>query len=262
MNPMSADADIRETASRAAYLLKDRLPALVMTGAGMSVESSIPPFRGPGGLWSKYDPMEYGHVDTLHSDPEKAWILLWDIMGTSAKASPNRAHISLARMEEKGWIGPIITQNVDGLHLIAGSKDVLELHGNIRRIRCMKCGRREVLDTDRMEEFSEKCECGGWKRPEIVFFGESLPEDVFVRSLGEASRTRSLIIIGTSGIVYPAAVIPEQVRSRGMKVVEINPRTTAYTDRISDIFIRAPATLGVCALEEALTDLMVNHNPK
>lgn len=254
---MSADAKkVEEQASKAAEFLEGNLPAMVLTGAGISVESEIPPFRGPGGLWSKYDPMEYGHIETLKRDPEKAWILLWDIIRSSSGAKPNEAHRSLARMEKKGWIGPVVTQNVDGLHILGGSSDVLEIHGNVRRMYCQQCGREEELVVERIDEFKPLCECGGWKRPDIVFFGEALPDDVFGRSLKAASEYKSILIIGTSGIVYPAAMIPEEVKLRGGAVVEINPSRTPYTDRSTDQFIKAPATVGVVALERALERLM------
>ena len=254
---MSADArrPVMEQASRAAEALEGKLPALVLTGAGISVESGIPPFRGPGGLWSKYDPMEYGHIDTLKRAPEKAWILLWDIIGTSSKAVPNEAHRSLASMEKKGYVGPIVTQNVDGMHLLAGSEDVLEIHGNARRIYCQKCGREEILEVEMLDSFDYNCECGGLKRPDIVFFGESLPDEVFRRSLEAAASCESILIVGTSGIVYPAAMIPEEVKLRGKLVVEVNPSRTPYTERSTDHFIKAPATVGVPALEKALDDL-------
>ncbi|MGA1822750.1 MAG: SIR2 family NAD-dependent protein deacylase [Thermoplasmatota archaeon] len=248
--------DLGNRAEQAAILIKDRLPAVVLTGAGMSVESNIPPFRGPGGLWEKYDPMEYGHIDTLSTDPEKAWILLNDIISTSAGAEPNIAHRLLAEMEDRGWVGPVITQNVDGLHLAAGSRDVLEIHGNVRKIFCMKCGKREDLAPEMWNEFSPRCGCGGWKRPDIVFFGEGLPDDVFGRSVRAASSTGAMIVIGTSGIVYPAAALPMETKRAGGVIIEINSRPSQYTSTITDIFLNAPATSGVARLEAALSRIL------
>lgn len=248
--------DLRQKAEEAALLIMDRLPSVILTGAGVSVESSIPPFRGLGGLWEKYDPMLYGHIDTLSTEPEKAWILLNDIISTSAEAEPNQAHVLLAEMEGRGMVGPVITQNVDGLHLAAGSRDVLEIHGNVRDIFCMECGKREKLNMDLWTDFSPRCGCGGWKRPEIVFFGEGLPDDVFSQSVRASAGAGSMIIIGTSGIVYPAAALPLETKRSGGVIIEINSQPSQYTSTVTDVFLKAPATVGVAELEAALGRIM------
>ncbi len=239
--------DLMKGAADAAELLSGISPIIALTGAGISVESGIPPFRGPGGLWEKYDPDEYGHIDTFHKDPGRSWEMLIEIIEGSLSAGPNEAHLSLSRLEERGIIGPVITQNIDGLHQAGGSRDVLELHGNARSITCTGCGRREELRD--LSAFSPRCGCGGWKRPDIVFFGEPLPERVLARAVVNAEMARGIIVVGTSGIVYPAAMIPEIVKRNGGKVVEINPISTIYTDSITDVFLESSATQGLVALE-------------
>ncbi len=243
--------DLIDVAAGAAELLRVLSPIIVLTGAGISVESGIPPFRGPGGLWEKYDSDEYGHIDTFRKDPERSWEMLIEIIKGSLSAEPNEAHLSLSRLEERGIIGPLITQNIDGLHQAAGSRDVLELHGNARALTCTGCGRKEELRD--LSSFSPRCGCGGWRRPNIVFFGEALPERVLTRALINAEMARAIIVVGTSGIIYPAAMIPEIVKRNGGRVVEINPFPTIYTDSITDVFLKSSATDGLKLIEEYLT---------
>ncbi len=235
--------------------MSGRLPLMVLTGAGISVESGIPPFRGEGGLWTRYDPFEYGHIETFKMHPERTWKMLREIIDGSMEAEPNEAHRSLARMERRGWIGPVVTQNVDGLHRTAGSEDIMELHGNARTIRCMGCGSREVLSKETYLDLDPKCTCGGWKRPDVVLFGEMLPEREILRALAAASSGVHLLVIGTSGMVQPASMIPYQVRSSGGMILEVNPNRSEYSGSISNHFIQARATEGVAAVEEAFIEI-------
>ncbi|MFW3145368.1 MAG: Sir2 family NAD-dependent protein deacetylase [Thermoplasmatota archaeon] len=250
--PMHYEESIQTAADRAAELLSDDLPILVLTGAGVSVESNIPPFRGEGGLWDRYDPYEYGHIDTFRVHPERSWEMLREIIEGSMRSMPNEAHRALARMEGKGWIGPVVTQNVDGLHAMAGTRDLIELHGNARRIYCMDCGRKEVLDPSTWSGFSIKCRCSSIKRPDIVFFGEMLPEDALGRAVETASKGPNILVIGTSGIVHPAASIPIIAKANGGLLVEINSQPSEFTGTLTDVFINGPATLGARALEDAI----------
>ena len=252
--PMMIPDRTMSDARRAASLIKDRLPAMVVTGAGISVESEIPPFRGPGGLWERYDPYEYGHIQTFREDPERTWIMLREIIEGSMDSEPNEAHLAIARMESRGWITPIVTQNVDGLHRIAGTKDLLEVHGNARHIYCPNCGRKELLDRESWRSFSIKCICGEVKRPDIVFFGEQLPEPQVQRAFLKAYEGVDTIVIGTSGVVQPVALIPPTASSNGGRMIEINPRETEFTSSFSDVHIKAPATVGTRALEIALDE--------
>ena len=241
---------------RAARSVAGRLPLLVLTGAGISVESGVPPFRGPDGLWSRYDPDLYGHIDTFRGEPELSWKLLDDIIRTSLGARPNEAHLSLARMESLGSVGLVATQNVDGLHTIAGSREVVELHGNARRIYCPSCGSREFLTPDSYPSFERRCRCGAYKRPDIVFFGESLSQSSMVRAFEAAGSGMPLLIIGTSGMVHPAAMLPHISGSSGSTIIEINPEPSEHSLTVADHFIRARAAEAVPALEKALKDIV------
>jgi NAD-dependent deacetylase len=227
---------------------------MIVTGAGISVESEIPPFRGPGGLWEKYDPYEYGHIETFRENPERTWKMLREIIDGSMNSEPNEAHFAIARMEGKGWAAPIVTQNVDGLHKIAGTRDLLEVHGNARHIYCPNCGRKEKLDKDTWGSFSIKCICGEVKRPDIVFFGEQLPESQVQKAFLKAYQGVDTIVIGTSGVVQPVAMIPPIAKTNGGCLIEINPQETEFTSSYSDIHVKAAATVGTRALEVALDE--------
>jgi NAD-dependent deacetylase len=251
---MKISDEIMKTARQAASLIKGKIPAMVVTGAGISVESEIPPFRGPGGLWERYDPYEYGHVDTFNENPERTWKMLKEIIDRAISTQPNEAHNALVRMEEKEWVKPIVTQNVDGLHGIAGSKDLLEVHGNARHIYCPHCGRKEMLDKNTWSSFNIKCFCGEIKRPDIVFFGEQLPELQVQKAILKAYQGVDTIIIGTSGVVQPVASIPPTAKTNGGRLIEINPNVTEFTAFYSDVHIKAPATVGTKALEIAMEE--------
>ncbi|MGA1793283.1 MAG: Sir2 family NAD-dependent protein deacetylase [Thermoplasmatota archaeon] len=258
---MSADAILipEETlsqAEKAAELISSRLPAMVVTGAGISVESSIPPFRGPGGLWERYDPYEYGHIDTFRKHPLRTWEMLREIIDGAMGSKPNEAHDVIYRLEKKGWVRPVVTQNVDGLHALAGTKDLLEVHGNARRIYCPTCGKKEYLDTTTWSDFKIECSCGSVKRPDIVFFGEQLPEAEIQAAFNKAYEGVDLIVVGTSGLVHPAAMIPGIAKASGGRIVEINPEKGDLSMVGPDILIQTRATIGMRALELALEKVM------
>jgi NAD-dependent deacetylase len=252
--PMKIPEEIKDEVVKGADLIKNRLPAMVVTGAGISVESNIPHFRGPGGLWERYDPYEYGHIETFKQNPQRTWKMLKEIIEGSINSRPNEAHFSLSRMESKGWIGPVVTQNVDGLHILAGTKDLLEVHGNARHIYCTGCGRTEILDEGSWETFSIKCLCGVVKRPDIVFFGEQLPQSHIQPAFLLAYQGVNTIVIGTSGVVQPVASLPPTAKANGGHVIEINPLESDLTSYCSDVHIKAPATVGTRALEMALEE--------
>ena len=148
---------------------------VALTGAGMSVESGIAPFRGKGGIWEKYDPVEYAYIDTLRTNPGKTWILLSEMQKEILKAKPNPGHLSLAELERLGFLSSIITQNVDGLHHEAGNKNIIEFHGNHREAYCMECRKRIKAEEISLETLPPHCDCGGVLRPDVVFFGEAIP---------------------------------------------------------------------------------------
>lgn len=213
-----------------------------LTGAGISVESNIPPFRGKGGLWEKIDPMEYAHIDAFRRDPAKVWkVLIKSMKDVIDQARPNPAHSGLARLEALDRLQTIITQNVDGLHQMAGSSDVIEFHGNFAWQRCTHCDQRLPTREVEMTRIPPLCHCGGVLRPECVFFGEMIPPEHLARSQIVASQCDVMLVIGTSATVQPASFIPAISRQAGATVIEINPEPTALTGSVSDYLIPGKA---------------------
>ena len=156
---------------------------VAMSGAGMSVESGIASFRGKGGLWEKYDPEEYGHISTLRYKPEKAWIMLREMHLEINKAKPNKGHMALAELENMGLLSSIITQNVDGLHHVAGNREVIEFHGNLLSVVCMDCGHSVSSDEICLDNIPPQCDkCGGPVKPDAVFFGEAIPHEALTKA--------------------------------------------------------------------------------
>ncbi len=225
--------------------------AIAFTGAGISAESGVPTFRNANGLWRNYKPEELATPGAFRRNPKLVWEFYKWRMRLIAKARPNRAHLALARLEKMGIIKAVITQNVDDLHREAGTENLIELHGNIFRVRCTSCAYRENLkESGRLEEFlaSEdlpRCpRCGSLLRPDVVWFGEPLPQDALERAFELASKADVALVIGTSGVVYPAAYIPYVVKEHGGRVIEINPKRSGITP-IADVFIPKPAGEGM-----------------
>jgi NAD-dependent deacetylase len=223
---------------KAAMDLSQAKMVTALTGAGISTESGIPPFRGKGGLWEKYDPMEVAHIDSFLRDPAKAWNLLFkDMKEVLDNATPNDGHKGLAKLEQLGILKTIITQNVDGLHQMAGNSDVIEFHGNMAWHRCMDCNKRYETGGIDISQLPPRCECGGILRPDAVLFGEMIPPDALGRSRQVATDCDLMLVMGTSAVVHPAAMIPVIARESGAKVIEINPERTPLTGEISDYLI-------------------------
>jgi NAD-dependent deacetylase len=223
-------------------LAKDVIDAkkvVATTGAGMSVESGIASFRGPGGLWEKYDPTEYGHISTLRNAPEKAWIMLSEMHREISRAKPNKGHYGLAELEKMDMLSSIITQNVDGLHHVAGNTDIIEFHGNLLTVVCMDCNHSVPSEEISLDNIPPTCEkCSGPVKPNAVFFGEAIPEEALLRSQEESNSCSLMLVIGTSAEVVPAAQMPGIAQRSGAKIVEINPSSTALTGRVSDYIIK------------------------
>lgn len=227
---------------RAAQDLLGSRCAVALTGAGISVESGIPPFRGRGGVWEKIDPMEYAHIDAFMRNPAKVWdVLIREMKSVIDSAAPNAAHTGLARLEELGILKGIITQNVDGLHQKAGSLEVIEFHGNFAWHSCLICKKRCETAAIDMTEIPPRCACGGIWRPECVFFGESIPHEAMFRSHRLAEECDLMLVIGTSAVVHPVAGMPVIAKDKGAKVIEINPEPTPLTREISDYMVRGKA---------------------
>lgn len=215
---------------------------VALTGAGISVESGIPPFRGKGGLWEKFDPMEYAHVDAFMKTPGKVWEALFKGLNeVLKKAEPNEAHLGLARLETLGKEITVITQNVDGLHQAAGNTDVIEFHGTFARHYCQDCGEKFSADQIDLTFMPPKCVCGGVIRPDCVLFGEMIRPELLFRSRMVSSECQLMLVIGTSAVVQPAAMMPIIAKNAGAKVIEINPEVTPLTAQVSDYLVQGPA---------------------
>jgi len=225
--------DVVEAILKSRYLIS-------LTGAGISAESGIPTFRGRDGLWRKYRPEDLASPEAFRNNPKLIWEWYSWRISMIINASPNPAHVSLARLEDMGILKALITQNVDNLHERAGSKNIIKLHGDILTARCISCGYKKRLDAP-PEELPPKCpSCGELLRPDVVWFGEPLPTEALGAAIIHTHRADAILVIGTSGVVYPAGAIPYTVRENGGVVIEINIGESAITP-IADYFVRGKA---------------------
>jgi NAD-dependent deacetylase len=245
-----------EIEAAAAFLVASRY-VIALTGAGLSVESGIPPFRGPGGLWTKYGEPPMNGYERFLADPRRAWEErlnptgpmreLWKAL---AAARPNPGHEALAALERLGILRATITQNVDDLHRQAGSERLLEIHGNATLIRCVQCIARFARDEIDVSELPPRCpHCDGLLKSDTVSFGEPIPPDVLERCYEVAERADCVSVAGTSATVYPAAQFPIAVRDRGGVLIEVNPYETEITP-LSHLSLRATSGVALPALVE------------
>jgi NAD-dependent deacetylase len=234
--------------------LRDRLrrrdPLVVLTGAGISAESGLATFRGPEGIWEGRNPMELASPEAFRTDPMTVWRFYDWRRQQALKAAPNPAHLALAAWEREHDDFTLITQNVDGLHERAGSRNVVRLHGSLWRLRCTAEGREFDDVREDLGPLPPRCECGGMLRPGVVWFGESLPAEAIERADRASRAARLVLVIGTSSLVYPAAALPQVAKSAGAYVVEINPEPTPLSAQV-DERLAGPAGRIVPALAEA-----------
>jgi NAD-dependent deacetylase len=224
--------------NRLRSLLHNVRSVCVLTGAGISAESGVATFRGPEGLWSKLKPEELANFDAFMRNPEMVWEWYSYRKKIIQEVKPNPAHYALARFEELIGDFTLATQNIDNLHFRAGSKHVLELHGNIERSYCIECGKFLDGIEIRAEKSVPKCpSCNGLIRPDVVWFGEMLPEGVFESAVKKASQCELFFTIGTSAIVYPAAILPITALGHGAYVVEINTERTEISHEVNETLI-------------------------
>jgi NAD-dependent deacetylase len=240
---------------RAAGIILKGRRITAFTGAGISVESGIPPFRGPDGLWSRYDSRVLD-IGFFHEHPRQSWAAVKEIFYDSIiAAKPNAAHLALAAMENDGLLHCVITQNVDNLHQKAGNRVIWEFHGNTRILVCLGCTmsyRAAVVD---LSELPPTCRvCGGVLKPDFVFFGESIPEPAATKSMLEARLSDVFLLIGTSGEVMPACLIPWSAKENGAAIIEINTQESQYTNQITDVFLQDNATAAMARLLAALKE--------
>lgn len=212
---------------------------LALTGSGISAESGLPTFRGAGGLWRTHRVEELASARGFAADPELVWSWYNERNAAHRKAAPNAGHYALAAIEERVADFTLATQNVDSLHLRAGSRNVAELHGALREARCSQCGARRAIDSAGLPVDEIEHACGGRMRPDIVWFGEPLPQEPWRRAAEAAARAEVILVIGTSAVVYPAAALATGY-SETAYIAEINPEETAISGR-ADCVVRGPA---------------------
>jgi NAD-dependent deacetylase len=261
---MAEDADI--TIARATDALFRARHVIALTGAGLSVESGIPPFRGPGGLWTKHGEPPMNGYERFLGDPKKAWEdrlaprgpmrELWDAL---AAARPNPGHVALADLEALGVLKALITQNVDDLHRQAGSKRLLEIHGNATLIRCIQCVARFAQHEIALDTLPPHCpKCGGLLKSDTVSFGEPIPPDVLLRCQHESQRADCILVAGTSASVYPAAQFPIDVHERGGTLIEVNPHLSDIT-ALCAISVRTESGVALPQLVERVRARLARH---
>ncbi|HET9029273.1 MAG TPA: NAD-dependent deacylase [Candidatus Aquilonibacter sp.] len=227
---------IEELAAR----LRDARSAFVLTGSGISAESGLPTFRGVGGMWRTHRVEELASPAGFAANPRLVWTWYNERNAAHRRATPSPGHYALVELERRMPAFTLATQNVDSLHMRAGSSHLLELHGSLRIARCTVCDARRPLDATGLPIDEIEHECGGLFRPDIVWFGEPLPQDAWSRAAAAASEAEVILVIGTSAVVYPAAALATRF-ARNAYVAEINPEATAITEGV-DCSIRAGAS--------------------
>jgi NAD-dependent deacetylase len=252
------------SAKRLAALILEHQPCVVLTGAGVSTESGIPDFRSPGGIWAQYDPMEYATIEAFRRDPAKVWDFYAGRLDDLKDARPNAAHHALAALERTGLVEAVVTQNIDRLHELAGSQNVIEVHGSIRTSSCLACGERASFDeVVRMLERAPapRCpRCGSILKPDVVMFGEYLPEPAIERASELAGRARLLLVVGSSLNVYPVAALPQETLAAGGKLAIVNNEATPFDDR-AELAIYAAAGETLSAAREHLEQMAAPGQP-
>jgi NAD-dependent deacetylase len=201
----------------------------VLTGAGISAESGVPTFRGPGGLWMNFRPEELATPEAFERDPRLVWEWYDWRRSIIAKARPNNGHHALVDLEPRVPHFRLITQNVDGLHDAAGNHHIVKVHGDIWLLRCLSCGREETNRVVPLDPLPPRCACGGMQRPGVVWFGEALPVAAIERACEAARHCEVFLCCGTSAVVYPAAALPGMALEAGAKLIEVNLEATALS---------------------------------
>ena len=226
----------------AAHKIKNSTYTMAFTGAGISVESGIPPFRGEHGLWNKYDP-EVLEINYFHQHGKEAWQVIKEIFyNFFGKAKPNSAHLALAELEKLALLQAIVTQNIDNLHQLAGSKNIIEFHGNSSRLVCPKCNTKFLTEEMDLNNLPPRCKYDNKiLKPDFIFFGEGIPTDAWEQSFESAEKCKVCIIIGSTGEVMPASYVPQKASEHGAFIIEINPEESQFTHTITNLHLKGKA---------------------
>lgn len=243
---------------RLAALIRAHQPCVVLTGAGVATESGIPDFRSPTGIWAKLDPLEYATLTAFRRDPAKVWWFYRQRIDMITRAEPNRAHGALRELERRGLIEAVVTQNIDMLHMRAGSENVIEVHGSIRTSSCRSCGRSHDLDRVQElladEDVVPACdECGAVLKPDVVFFEEQLPAVAIDAAFRLAEQAALLLVVGSALEVHPVAGLPGVVSGRGGRVAIVNLGPTSCDGR-AVLKLEAPAGETLSTVVELLDE--------
>ena len=241
---MSTDSDVLAPLARAREILAEARRLVVLTGSGISAESGIPTFRGTGGVWKEMRVEDFATPEGFDRDPLGVWNWYTARCKELDETRANAGHVALGelqrRTEAKGGSFVLATQNIDGLHQAAGNRNVLELHGSLRRARCEACSYETPMSASPAEALPTCPDCGGRVRPAVVWFGEELPRDVYTAAVEAAGQADAFLTIGTSGVVYPAAGLIEWAVSAGARTIEVNLEPTPAT-RLVDVALHGKA---------------------
>jgi NAD-dependent deacetylase len=236
-----------------AELIEANQPCVALTGAGISTESGVPDFRSASGVWAEYDPYEVASIDGFRLDPARAWEFYGRRLGVLADIQPNAGHLALAALEQAGLLEAVITQNVDGLHQRAGSRDVVEVHGSIASASCISCGHAERRDdVVALLPLPTCVDCGSVLKPDVVMFGELLPAAAVERATALAREAAAMLVIGSSLEVWPVAGLPGETLGHGGRLAIVNREPTPY-DAQADVVVHAGAGEVLAAAAAALS---------
>ena len=228
---------------RAAEVIRSARHGMAFTGAGISAESGIPHFRGPGGLWERYDPYQIASIEQFHADPSVYWS--YSKNHRRIGAQPNPAHLALTRLEQGEFIESVVTQNTDGLHQRAGSRRVIELHGSSATVECLGCSSRfprTEIDRLNLERCPPSCPAcaSAYLKPTVVFFGEPLPVEALAGAQAAAVQADIVLVVGSSLVVYPAASLPRIALEHGARLLIVNAEETPY-DALAEVTLKGKA---------------------
>ncbi len=235
---------MKERIRIAANILKNAKHVVAFTGAGISVESGIPPFRGIDGLWSNHDPQVLD-LSYFYANPLESWTVIKEIFyDFFGKAKPNDAHKGIAFLEEAGIVKETITQNIDNLHQEAGSKIIHEFHGNSQQLICTSCSATYPAFEINLNKLPPLCDsCHSLLKPDFIFFGEGIPQEAYEASVKAAQNADVFLVVGTTGEVTPSCHIPILAKEKGAKIIEINPEESKFTNSITDIYLQKKASI-------------------